>query len=147
MKKARKYLPFLLLLVLLAAVPVLAAPGKPDFGPHIYVDDVAFGTKAVTALPANEHNQHSFDNLYVFPQLSLEEQLLVGDSKPGDTDYNGGRWKTFTVYWNVDPVTELTSDAQIFTYEAMGLLTVTEGSFDGGPPDYFECPLLPVLEQ
>ncbi|MDX1688859.1 MAG: hypothetical protein R3248_12830 [Candidatus Promineifilaceae bacterium] len=143
MRQGRTYLPFLLLLLLIVAVP--AAAQKPDFGVHIVVDGEEFGTKAVTALPENEHNEHTFDKLYVFPGLPLHFQPLVGDSKPGDTDYNGGRWETFTVYWLVDPV-PLTSDTQLHDYAAEGKLEIHKGSFDGGPPDYFECPLLPVLE-
>lgn len=146
MNKVRVYVPFLLLLVLLVAVPALAAPGRPDFSAHVVVDGVEWGTKAVTALPINEKNHHSFDDLYVVTN-GAAGQLLVGDSMPGERDYNGGRWATHTVTWNdgVTPVV-LTSDAEIFMYESMGKLTVTDGSFEGGPPDYFECPLLPVLE-
>ena len=150
MSKGAKSLPFLLLLALLLALPVGAQ--KPDFGPHVVVSGVEFGTKAVAPLPANG----PFDDLYVFPQLALSDQLLVGDAAPGDTDYNGGRWKVWTVRWEVegvkdnpDLVPELKSEDDIYKYAAGydGLkLTITEGSFDNGPPDYFECPLLPVLE-
>lgn len=144
MGKVGKMLPILLLLVLLVALP--AAAQKPDFGPHVIVDGVAWGTKAVTPLPVNEHNHHSFDNLYVFPpETAHPDQLLVGDSAPGDTDFNGGRWDTHTVIWKVTP-TLLTSDAEIFAHEELGHLEIRDGSFQGGPPDYFECPLLPVLE-
>lgn len=146
MRKARKWLPFLLLLALLVALPALAAPGRPDFGPHVIVDGVEFGTKAVTALPENEHNEDSFDNLYVFPGLDLSFQPLIGESKPGDTDYNGGRWKTFWVEWLATPV-RLESDEELHTKAAAGELLIHEGSPpSGAPPDYFECPLLPVLE-
>lgn len=144
MGKVGKMLPILLLLVLLVALP--AAAQKPDFGPHVIVDGVEFGTKAVTALPENEHNEHSFDNLYVFPGLDLSFQPLIGDSKPGDTDYNGGRWKTFWVQWLGTPV-RLESDTELHAKEAEGELLIHEGSPpSGAPPDYFECPLLPVLE-
>jgi hypothetical protein len=134
-------------LALAIAVPVYAQ--KPDFGPHIYVDGEAWGTKAVAALPAPDGAAHSFDDLYVFldqngDPIPLSEQLLVGDAAPGDRDYNGGRWRVFTVRWNVVPY-ELTSDMQIHTAYVAGDIDVEQGSFEGGPPDYFECPLLPVL--
>jgi hypothetical protein len=137
-------------LVLLVAVPAYAAPGKPDFGEHIYVDGVAWGTKAVTALPNPEGAEGSFDVLYVFLDkdgnpLSLDDQLLVADAAPGDPGYNGGRWKVFTAKWNVEPY-ELTSVADVEEAETAGDLGISEGSFAGGPPDYFECPLLPVKE-
>ena len=40
----------------------------------------------------------------------------------------------------------LTSDDELLAQEAAGLLTVTAGAPDapGAPPDYFQCPLLPV---
>lgn len=143
---------FLVVLSLLLALPVLAGPppgAKPDFGPHIYVDGVAWGTKATTALPNPEGAARSFDVLYVFldqegnPQ-PLSEQLLVADAAPGDRDYNGGRWEVFTVQWNVEPY-ELVSVEEVHAAAAAGDVTITEGSFEGGPPDYFSCPLLPVL--
>ena len=142
----------LIALSLLVAVPVLAAPppgSKPDFGAHIYVDGVAWGTKATTALPAPGGAASSFDLLYVFldqegTALPLTEQLLVADAAPGDTDYNGGRWEVYTAQWQVAPY-ELTSVAEVKAAEDLGDLITTKGSFDGGPPDYFSCPLLPVL--
>ncbi|MDX1664010.1 MAG: hypothetical protein R3272_09465 [Candidatus Promineifilaceae bacterium] len=142
MPNVAKYVPFLLLFVLLLALP--AAAQQPDFGPHVYVDGVAWGTKGLSALPVNENNGHSFDILYVFPNLTLDQQLLIGDAAPGDADYNGGRWEVWTVTWNnpADRV-PLTSQADIQMYKDK--LTITKGSFAGGPPDYFECPLLPVL--
>jgi hypothetical protein len=140
----------LVALGLLAALPVYALPGKPDFNPHIWVDGTAWGTKATTPLPAPAGAHDSFDNLYVFLDkdgnpIPLEDQLLVAGAAPGDRDYNGGRWKTFTVQWLIDNPPELMSDSQIHNYKDMSMLTVTEGSFAGGPPDYFSCPLLPVL--
>jgi hypothetical protein len=148
-------LSFTLLVVALAlavAVPVYAQ--KPDFGEHIYVDGEAWGTKATTALPAPKgKNAHSFDDLYIFLNqagdalLPLGEQLLVADSAPGDQDYNGGRWKVLTAQWNVEPY-ELTSVSEVHAAKSDGDLTITEGSTDvpNAPPDYFECPLLPVKE-
>lgn len=132
-----------LLLTLAFASPVAALKGKPDFAPHIYADGVAWGTK-VTAIhkAPNGHNDQSYDKLYVITN-GVGGQLPVGEAAPGNPMYNGGRWWTHTVTWNVEttPVL-LTSLDDINTYS--GDLTITEGSFDGGPPPYFSCPLLPV---
>jgi hypothetical protein len=139
-----------LVLGLLAAVPVFALPGMPDFGEHIYVDGVAWGTKATTPLPNPEGAEDSFDVLYVFLDkdgnpVPLADQLLVAEAAPGDTDYNGGRWEVFTVQWQISDPPELTSFEAVHAAEMAGGLTITEGSFSGGPPAYFSCPLLPVL--
>lgn len=133
------------------AAPPDDAKGAPDFGPHVVVDGELFGTKAVTALPPpNENNQQSFDDLYVFTN-GAPGQLLVAEYAPGDTQYNGGRWATITVTWTMegmaahDPLPILNSVAEIAFHQNLGHLEVTHGTFPGGPPAYFECPLLPVL--
>lgn len=158
MRKARKWLPFLLLLALLVALPVLAAPGRPDFGPHVYADGVAWGTKVTTPLPAPKgNNAHSFDKLFVFTNPA-EGQLLVGEAAPGNPAYHGGRWVTWTATWIEDLPHEkvvLTSyskdsvdnpfDSIEFHYD-LGHIMLTKGSPGPPPPPYFQCPLLPVLE-
>lgn len=150
MRKARIYVPLLLLLVLLATVPVLAMPGKPEFHPHIYADGVAWGTKITTVLPAPKgDNLHSFDELFVFTN-GADGQLLVGEAAPGNPAYNGGRWVTYTVTWTEegmtahDPLPVLMSYDEVMLHHSLGHLTVVKGSPAGGPPPYFSCPLLPV---
>ena len=158
MSKVPKLLPFLLLLLLLAALPALADTGRPDFSAHIYADGVAWGTKVTTPLPApNENNEQSFDDLFVFTN-GAEGQLLVGDAAPGNPEYNGGRWITWTATWAEDLSHEkvvLTSYSKDtvddpfysieFHYE-LGHLILERGSPGPPPPPYFSCPLLPVLE-
>jgi hypothetical protein len=112
---------------------------------------VAWGTKATTKLPHPDGAEGSFDVLYVFLDMygspqPLEDQLLVADAAPGDTDYNGGRWEVFTAQWQIEDPYELTSTEAVEAAVTAGDLVTTEGSFTGGPPDYFSCPLLPVLE-
>jgi hypothetical protein len=150
MKQLRRWLPLLLLLVLLAAVPALAAPGKPDFNPHIYADGEAWGTKVTTPLPSPQgNNAHSFDKLFVFTN-GADGQLLVAEAAPGTPGYHGGRWVTYTATWNEagmaahDPLPVLMSYEDVMLHEGLGHLDVEKGSPDGGPPPYFSCPLLPV---
>jgi len=151
MNKVRKWMPLLLLLLLVIAVPVMALPGKPGFGPHVYADGVAWGTKVTTLLPApNGNNEHSFDKLFAFTN-GAQGQLLVGEAAPGNPAYNGGRWETYTATWTPegmaahDPLPVLTSYADVMLHESLGHLDVVEGSPPGGmPPPYFQCPLLPV---
>lgn len=141
-----------LLLVLMIAVPALAAPGMPDFNPHIYADGVAWGTKVTTALPApNGNNAHSFDKLFVFTN-GPSEQLLVAEAAPRNPEYNGGRWVTYTASWTEegmaahDPLPVLKSYEEIQLHEGLGHLLLAKGSPDApdAPPPYFSCPLLPV---
>lgn len=37
-------------------------------------------------------NQGNFDELYMIPSGTRDGLNLISDSKPGDQDYNGGRW-------------------------------------------------------
>ena len=113
-----------LVLSLVAVVPAYAKAGKPTFGPALYADGQVWGTKAAAILPApNGNNLQSFD---------------------------GGRWFTQTVMWTEagfeahGTVPVLTSSAEVMLHASLGHLTITPGSFEGGPPAYFECPLLPV---
>ena len=138
-------------LALAFAVPALAAPGKPNFAPTLYADGEAWGTKAAAALPAPKgSNLHSFDKLFVIVNSNNPMgQMPVAEAAPGNPAYNGGRWYTHTVAWTqagfdahgVVPV--LTSYNEVMLHYQLGHLSITAGS-PGGPPDFFECPLLPV---
>ena len=136
----------------LLAAPALADPGQPAFSPQVYADGEVFGTKAATALPAPNGNEHSFDKLFVITNSNNPDgQLPVAEAAPGP-GYNGGRWATQTVEWTEagfddhGTVPVLTSYDDVMLHYSLGHLTITPGSpgGEGAPPDYFECPLLPV---
>ena len=137
---------------LLAAVPVLAVPGKPTFGPALWADGQTWGTKATTALPAPKgNNLHSFDKLFIVTNSNNPVgQMPVGEAAPGNPMYNGGRWYSQTVVWTQagfdahGTVPVLTSYGEIMHHAALGHLEITAGSPAGGPPPFFQCPLLPV---
>jgi hypothetical protein len=138
----------------LGATSVFAAPGKPDFAPHIYADGTAWGTKVTTVLPTpNEHNLQSFDKLYIITNSNNPmPQLPVGEAAPGNPDYNGGRWYTQTVTWTEagfeahGTVPILKSYDDIMTHYNLGHLTITAGPPDADTPAFFLCPLLPVKD-
>lgn len=153
----RVFLVLVLIVGLVVAGSLSADPGKPNFEPAIYADGVAWGTKVVTTLPApNDHNLQSYDILYVIlAPLCLDNlnpaQLPVGDAAPRNRNYNGGRWFTHIAEWNEAgcdhhgyPLPVLTSYADIMLHYDLGHIKITPGSFEGGPPEYFGCPLLPV---
>jgi hypothetical protein len=131
-----------------------ADPGKPNFGAAIYADGEVWGTKATTVLPApNDYNIHSFDGLFIIINSNnILGQLPVGEAAPGNPDYNGGRWLTYTVEWTQEgfdyhgTVPILTSYDDILHHESLGHLIVTAGSPGPPPPNYFSCPLLPVKD-
>lgn len=140
-----------LALGLIMAVPAFA--DSPDFSPALYGDGEVWATKGVTALPApNGHNEQSFDKLFVIVNSNNPgTQLPVAEAAPGNPNFNGGRWFTHTVEWTQagfdahGTVPILTSYEEVMIHYNLGHLEITQGSPNpGNPPDYFECPLLPV---
>ncbi len=136
--------------MLAAAANTFAAKGQPNFTPSVYADGIAWGTKATTTIPApNNSNLQSFDILYVIIN-GADGQLPVGDASPGNPFYNGGRWFTHTAVWTEDgmiahdPLPVVRSYDEIMIHYDLGHLDIYPGSPAGGPPEYFQCPLLPV---
>lgn len=123
--------------VLLASVGAGAAlaGGPPSLA--FYVDDVRYRTVGTpTDFSDTGAPDSTYDVIY-----SLGAGLInVAESKPGDTDYNAGRWMVLPVMWadGVTPV-QYTNDGQILEAEEAGLLTI--GST---PVKLFECPVIPV---
>jgi len=136
---------------LLFALSHVAGADAPNFTAALYADGGTYGTKGTTTLPApNADNLQSFDSLYVVTNSNNPAgQLPVAEAAPGNPSYNGGRWFTHTVEWTESGflahgwVPVLTSEADIEYHADLGHLVVTPGSFPGGPPVYFQCPLLP----
>ena len=106
-------------LVLTVTAPVLAG-GPPQVG--FYIDDVLYRTVATptdftgTGAPAS-----TYDKIY-----ALGNGLAnVAEAKPGDTDFNGGRWAVYPVTWapGVTPV-QLTNDGEVLAWRDAGLLSI-----------------------
>jgi hypothetical protein len=120
------------LVLSIAAAPVVAG-GPPGVG--FYVDDALYRTVGTptdfsnTGAPAS-----SFDRIY-----ALGDGLMnVAEAKPGDRDFNGGRWMVLPVTWNVAPV-QLTSAEQVEAYADAGWLSIASA-----PVKLFECPVIPL---
>lgn len=86
-------------------------------------------------VPANfTPHSDSFDELYVMPGGMFNDGVpLISDSRPGDQDYNGGRWHLNVLKEGVDPL--IYADA----CKEMDLNIMDFDSTDM----YFECPLRP----
>jgi hypothetical protein len=120
------------LLLTIAAGPV-AAGGPPSVG--FYVDGSLYRTVGTpTDFSGTGAPAHSFDAIY-----ALGGDLRnVAEAKPGDRDFNGGRWMVLPVTWHTTPV-QLTSAEQVLAYEAAGMLDIATT-----PAKLFECPVIPM---
>jgi hypothetical protein len=105
-------------LLLSIAAGSAAAGGPPKVG--FYVDDVLYRTVGTptdfsnTGAPAS-----TYDKIY-----ALGSGLRnVAEAKPGDRDFNGGRWAVYPVTWNVDPY-QITNDGALLDAAANGELSI-----------------------
>jgi hypothetical protein len=114
-------------LVLGLAGPV-GAGGPPALS--FYIDGERYRTVAApTDFSETGAPQSTYDTIY-----ALGDGLInVAEAKPGDRDFNGGRWRVVPVEWHVTPV-QLTSAEQVQAYDAAGLLTISDT-----PVRYFFC--------
>lgn len=75
-----------------------------------------------------------FDEIYVAGFTTFKDGIgAISESKPGDQDYNGGRWHVNVLNQGVDPTKYL---------NACSVEDLDLNDFDS-TPTYFECPLLP----
>ena len=112
----------------------VAAGGPPSLS--FYVDDVRYRTVGTpTDFSGTGAPSFTYDKIY-----ALGNGLInVAEAKPGDRDYNGGRWMVLPITWTegVTPV-QLTSAEDVEAWADAGLLTI--GST---PVKQFLCPVIP----
>jgi hypothetical protein len=112
---------------------ITLAGGPPGIG--FYVDGDPYRTVGTptdfsdTGAPA-----HTYDAIYALGGTLLN----VAEAKPGDRDYNGGRWQVFGVEWHITPY-QLTSAEEVWEAHQLGELTIA-----AEPMASFECPVIPV---
>ena len=106
--------------VIALSVSAVAAGGTPSLA--FYIDGARYRTIATpTDLSNTGAPEHSFDKIYALgPGL-----INVAEAKPGDTDYNGGRWMVLPITWHSAPV-QLTSAEQVEAYADNGWLDIGE---------------------
>jgi hypothetical protein len=101
-----------------AGTALAGGPPKLSF----YIDDVRYRTVGTpTDFSGTGAPDSTYDKIY-----NLGTGINVADAKPGDTDFNGGRWAVYAVTWSegVTPV-QYTNDQQILDAQADGLLTIS----------------------
>ena len=122
-------------LALSVGASAVAAGGPPSLA--FYVDGVRYRTVGTpTDFSGTGAPAASFDRIYVLGSGLVN----VGEAKPGDRDFNGGRWMVLPVIWppGVSPV-QLTSAEAVEAYADSGMLTIASV-----PVKLFECPVIPV---
>ncbi|WP_242086894.1 hypothetical protein [Aestuariivivens sediminis] len=100
--------------------------------PPVWVDCIEFTAIVVPA--TFKPSSGNFDELYMMPEAMFYGGLpLISDSKPGDQDYNGGRWHMNLLKEGVDAnkyaMACSEEDLDLNDFESIEM--------------YFECPLLP----
>lgn len=115
------------------AAGAVNAGGPPAVG--FYIDGTLYRTVGTptdftgTGAPAS-----TYDKIY-----ALGNGLRnVAESKPGDRDFNGGRWAVYPVTWHVTPV-QYTSDAQLLAAANAGDVTIASS-----PTRLFFCNVAPI---
>jgi hypothetical protein len=106
---------------------VAAAAGPPSLA--FYVDDVRYRTVGTpTDFSGTGAPSSTYDAIYALgPGL-----VNVAEAKPGDRDFNGGRWAVMPITWYTTPV-QLTNAEQVTAWADAGLLSI------GDPIRYFFC--------
>ena len=101
--------------------------------PPIWADCLSYTGIVVPATFKPESDP--FDELYAMPNSTFKDgKPLISDSKPGDKDYNGGRWHLNVLKQDVDP----SKYANACSQEDLDLYDFQSTE------DYFGCPLRPV---
>lgn len=117
--------------VLLAVVQAPVAAERANPRPQTWVDGELFDGVVTPATfdPASD----PFDELYAGGNGFKDGVPLISESKPGDQDYNGGRWHKNVLKAGVDPNKYA---------DASGVEDLDLADFES-EETYFDCPLLP----
>lgn len=105
--------------------------GGPNPRPQIWADDELFNSVVPTT--SFKPTSGNFDELYTGGNGFKDGVPLISDSKPGDRDYNGGRWHKNVLKAGVDP--DKYADASSVDDLDLADFESTD--------EYFECPMLP----
>jgi hypothetical protein len=115
------------------AAGAVNAGGPPAVG--FYVDGTLYRTVGTpTDFTGTGAPSFTYDKIY-----ALGNGLRnVAEAKPGDRDFNGGRWAVYPVTWHIVPV-QYTSDAQLLAAANAGDVTIAPT-----PIRLFFCNVAPI---
>jgi hypothetical protein len=143
----RRFIP----IALAAAAAVAVAPASASAGvtgAAFYVDGELYRTVGTpTDLTKTGAPAHTFDTIY---QFSGAQPFNVAEAAPGDTDYNGGRWRVRVVGYaagesydsalaafDANASGDFDSDAEVRAAISAGVITTSSGPS-------FVCPVIPL---
>jgi hypothetical protein len=120
-------------------------------GPAFYVDGQLYRTVGTpTNLSATGAPASSFDTIY---QFSGAQSFNVAAAAPGDTDYNGGRWRVEVIAYapgesyasalatfDANGSDDFDSDGEVLAAISAGALTTSDGPS-------FVCPVIHLPHQ
>ena len=122
----------ILSVVLLAtSMATVATAQGPNPRPHLWADGILFASVVTRA--TFHPGAGNFDELYVSPGGFRDGDQLISESRPGDTDFNGGRW-----HMNV-----LRGDVPAGKYASADRVEALDLADFESTDNYFECPVLP----
>ena len=104
------------LLISIAAPAVAGGPPSLSF----YIDGERYRT---VGTPTDFSNTGAPDSTYDRIYALGSGLINVAEAKPGDRDFNGGRWAVMPITWSTTPV-QLTSAEEVEAWADAGLLTI-----------------------
>jgi hypothetical protein len=128
---------------LVTAVGAGAAVGPPA-PDAIWGDDVLYRTVATPTAPPNKGPK---DGLFMF--TNLDGQSSVAEAKPGDQDYNGGRWTVYMLAFTEggllvhDPDGDGTANFELTNWEEVEHHIYTLGHLEIVGTGSLICPMIP----
>lgn len=134
---------FTLLLMTAAAGAIAFARGGPPAPNSFYVDDEVYRT---IGTPTHLPNHGPKDGIFAF--MGLDGQINVAEAKPGDRDYNGGRWQVVMVEYTAqglmafDPDGDEQANFVLTNWEAVLEQIVLGNLAVVGDGPSFVCPVI-----
>ncbi len=132
-----------------ALVAMLAAAGPAAAGvtgPAFYVDGQLYRTVGTPAvLEDTGAPSHAWDTIY---DLGGAQDHNIADAKPGDRDFNGGRWMVHAVsipdYNAALASGDANSNGVLDSDSELALAFAAGTAVDLGTVFQFECPVIPL---
>ena len=133
-------------LVALGGSALASANGAGGVSPvgAFYVDGELYRTVGTpTDLSHTKAPDHSFDTIY-----DISEQTNVAEAKPGDRDYNGGRWRvhhvSFADYAAAVAAHDTNGSGNFDSAEEVEAAIASGMAIDEGVVASFVCPVIPA---